>query len=245
MKNTVLFPLFPVFVFFVLISGFNTALAQDETTLWYAGVFGGYALNPEASWEDDENVTYDLDIEKTYVFGAKFGVSFLPTDYFSCEFEYSYFNPDVDRAILARAGDDYSAIEGEVKFHNFMINLIARYPAPRIRPYLGLGLGGSCFDLSVTSTQSIDGIVYSGRNSADDAVFAWQLLFGIDIDLTDTLSLDIGYRYFDASSLDDDYHYDVYCYNGDCHIYGDNNYDDDATFDYNTGMFTIGFRQRF
>lgn len=245
MKNTVPFLLLPLFIFCVLISDSDTASAQDEIAHWYAGIFGGYTLNPEASWENVDDYTYDLDIEKARVFGAKFGVCFLPTEYFACEFEYSYFNPDVDRAILTRAGDDYSAIEGEVKFHNFMINLIARYPAPGIRPYFGLGLGGSCFDLSITSSQSIDGIVYSARNSADDAVFAWQLLFGIDLDVTDTLSLDIGYRYFDASSLDDDYHYDVYCHNGDCHIYNDNYYRDDTTFDYDTGMFTIGLRLRF
>ena len=77
---------------------------------------------------------------------------------------------------------------------------------------------------------------------------AWQLLIGIDIDFTDTLSLDIGYRYFDASSWDGDYHYNYY-YDDDLyydyHYHDGDDYDDDASFDFDTAMFTLGFRQRF
>ncbi len=102
--------------------------------------------------EDHVIFNYDLDVQETGIFGVKFGYTHPTVKYFSFEFEYSYLNPDVDRTVFTTAGSDYSAIEGDVKIHNFMFNAIVKYPEGKIHPYLGLGFGFSYFDFSVTST---------------------------------------------------------------------------------------------
>jgi opacity protein-like surface antigen len=203
----------------------------------YVGVFGGYTFSPDASWEDHV-FNYDLDVQETGIFGIKFGGTHPTVKYFSIELEYSYLNPDVDRTVFSTAGSDYYAIEGDVKIHNFMFNTIFKYPEGKIHPYLGLGLGFSYFDFSVTSTSRLNGVSYNARRSYDDTVFAWQVLAGVDIELTNNLSLDIGGRYFDTESLNDSY---------DDDYYDDYDYDhyDGPTLDYRTFMVTLGLKFRF
>jgi opacity protein-like surface antigen len=228
-----------VFVFVIAVSvfPFNTASAQIGV---YVGVFGGYTFSPDASWEDHV-FNYDLDVQETGIFGVKFGGTHPTVKFFSIELEYSYLNPDVDRTVFTTAGSDYYAIEGDVKIHNFMFNTIFKYPEGKIHPYLGLGLGFSYFDFSVTSTSRLNGVSYNARHSHDDTVFAWQVLAGVDIELTNNLSLDIGCRYFDTESLNDSY--DDY----DDDYYDDYDYDhyDGPTLDYRTFMVTLGLKFRF
>jgi opacity protein-like surface antigen len=66
-------------------------------------------------------------------------------------------------------------------------------------------------------------------------------LAGVDIELTNNLSLDIGCRYFDTESLNDSY--DDY----DDDYYDDYDYDhyDGPTLDYRTFMVTLGLKFRF
>ena len=67
--------------------------------------------------------------------------------------------------------------------------------------------------------------------SNDDTVLAWQMLAGVEIDLTNNFSLDIGYRFFATESGSDD-HYDDYYYN-------------DTHLDYRTSMVTLGLKYKF
>ncbi|MGB5218958.1 MAG: outer membrane beta-barrel protein [Smithella sp.] len=237
-----------IFVLAVFVFPFNTASAQEGL---YLGVFGGYAFSPDASWENydsdydlDYNSGYDLDVQESGLFGVKFGSTAPPpTNFLSAEFEYSYLNPDINRTVLATAGTDFSAIEGDVKFHNFMLNIIVKYPEGRIHPYTGFGIGASYFDLSVNTTSNLDGVNYSERRSVDDTVFAWQVLAGVDVDLTNNMSLDIGCRYFDTESLDGDY--EVYYNDDHNHAEHDDDHDNGPTLDFKTFIVTLGLKFRF
>lgn len=204
MTKTVRFAAVLVFVISAAAYPFNTALAEQNA---YMGVLGGYTFSPSASWsENNSDYAYDISIQETGIFGFKLGATApSPEHYVSAEFEYTYLNPDVDRTVLATAGDDYSAVAGDVVIHNFMFDIIVKYPQGKIHPYFGLGAGVSWFDFSLKSTSRIDGVNYSERRSSDDTVFAWQVLAGVDIDITHNLSLDIGGRYFDAEYLDAEY----------------------------------------
>ena len=220
---------FAVFVFVIAVSvfPFNTVSAQVGV---YVGVFGGYTFGSDASlqyndYNYDYNHDYDIDVEDTVVFGFKVGYTPPPLQYFSFEFEYSYLNPDVDKTVLPRTGTGNATIDGDVKFNNFMFNAIVKYPSGKIHPYFGVGLGFSYVDVSVSTTSP-------ARSASDDeTVFAWQILAGLEIDLTNNLSIDIGYRYFAAegSESDHDYYYDHY----------------GTHLDYNTSMVTLGLKYRF
>ena len=239
-----------VFVFFIAFSifPFNTASAQMGL---YVGIFGGYALSPDASWRNDDlDYNYDLNVQETGIFGIKFGGIHPEIKYFSLEFEYSYLNPDVDRTVLTTADTDYSAIEGNAKLNNFMFNAIVKYPEGKIHPYLALGVGWSSFNLLLTSTSNIGGVSYSERRSFDNTVFAWQLLTGVDIDLANNLSLDIGCRFFEASSIEGDYevHYNDDQNHADYYhadYYHDDDHHDDPILDFRTFMVTLGLKFRF
>ena len=232
-----------VFVFVIAVSvfPFDTASAQRGM---YVGVFGGYTFSPDASWEDYYS-SIDLNVQETGIFGVKFGFNPPPIKFFSIEFEYSYLNPDMDRTVFATAGSDYDAIEGNAKIHNFMFNAIVKYPEGKIHPYLGLGIGASYFDFSALSTANVGGVNYSERSSVDDTVFAWQILAGVDIDLTNNLSLDIGLRYFDAESADYHDDYDDDYYDDHHHDHDDDYYYEGPTLDYRSFMATAGLKFRF
>ena len=219
---------FAVFIFVIAVSvfPFNTASAQLG---WYVGVFGGYAFSPDASLQySDYNYNYyydykyDVNVQEAWVFGVKFGITPPVLKYFSFEFEFSHLNPDIDRTALPRGG----TVEGDVTFNNFMFNAIAKYPQGKIHPYIGAGLGFSSFDLSLSTTSPARSL------SNDDTVFAWQILFGVELDLTNNLSMDIGYRYFAAEANEDDHHDYYYEYYG-------------TQIDYQTSMVTVGLKYRF
>lgn len=234
-----------VFAFFIAVSVLPLNTASAEVGV-YLGFFGGYTFSSDASWWEhsyDYEYDYDLDVQETGIFGVKFGGFHPQVKFFSLEFEYSYLNPKIDRTTLVTAGADYYAMQGDAEIHNFMFNAIVKYPEGRIHPYLGLGIGASYFDFSALSTSKVGGVSYSERSSVDDTVFAWQILAGVDIDLTNNLSLDIGLRYFDAESADyhDDYDDDYY----DDHHHDDDYYYEGPTLDYRSFMATAGLKFRF
>ncbi|MFH0729075.1 MAG: acyloxyacyl hydrolase [Pseudomonadota bacterium] len=221
---------FAVFVFVIVASvfPFNTVLAQMGG---YMGVFGGYTLSQDASmsyydYDYRYGDVYDFDAEETWVLGFKLGYTLPRFNIFSFEFEYSYLNPDVDRTIWTYADAGYAKIEGDTSIHNFMFNAIAKFPGGKIHPYIGTGLGFSYMDASVSTTST----AHSASN--DDTVFAWQILVGIDLELTNNLSMDIGYRYFATESeSESDYDYDYY--------------HEDYSLDYEASMVTVGLTFRF
>lgn len=217
-----------VFVIAVVVFPFNTASAEVGG---YMGVFGGYTVSPEASpGYADHNYyyhgNYDIDVEETWLIGFKLGYTPPRLRFASFEFEYSYSNPDVERTVWTNRGRDYAKIEGDAEFHNFMFNGIAKLPAGKIHPYIGAGIGFSYIDASITTPST-------GRfDSNDHTVFAWQILLGVEIDLANNLSMDIGYRFFatESDSDHDYYYYDEY---------------DSTDLDYETSIITFGLKYRF
>jgi opacity protein-like surface antigen len=217
---------FAVFVFVIAVSilSFNTASAQVGG---YIGVFGGYTFGTDMSpryydyYYDDH---YDMDVQETWVIGFKLGYTPPRLRFASFEFEYSYLNPDMDSIVYSYTSKDYAKIEGDAKFNNFMFNAIVKYPEGTIHPYIGGGLGFSYVDFSLSAKSA-------GRSASnDDTVFASQILVGVDIDLANNLSMDIGYRYFVAdTNSDHDYYYEY----------------DSTNLDYRTSIITFGLNYKF
>ena len=127
--------------------------------------------------------------------GLKVGYSFPAFKALSIEFEYSYWNPHINKTVLLQS-PVMVAKEGDVKLHNFMVNLLMKYPNGIIHPYIGGGVGASYVDFSYTASVNVFGKNY--ENSAGDynMSVAWQLLAGIEVDLAKQWAADIGCRYF-------------------------------------------------
>ena len=202
----------------------------------YIGIWGGYTISPDASSVDSHDWdyyynSYDLDIKEAWVLGVKVGYTPPPLKYFSFEFEYSYLNPDINRSVLDRYGSDFVAVEGDVKLNNFMFNAIIKYPLGRFHPYFGAGLGFSYTDVSATATQSLNSVISSASVGRNYTSFAWQLLTGVEFDITNNLSVDIGYRYF-ATEIEFENATEI-------------EFKNDTKIDFTTSMITLGLKLLF
>jgi opacity protein-like surface antigen len=202
----------------------------------YMGIWGGYAINPVASsgthyynWDHYSN--FDLNIQETWVFGAKIGYIPPQLKYLAFEFEYSYLKPDINSSVIDWYGYDFVAVAGDVKLNNFMFNAVVKYPEGRFHPYVGIGLGLSYTDMSTIVTQRIGSEMSSGPEEKDCTSFAWQLLAGVEIDVTNNLSVDIGYRYF-GTEIELEYASGI-------------EFKHDAKMDFTTSMINLGLKVLF
>ena len=90
------------------------------------------------------------------------------------------------------------AEDSSIAFQSTLFNILLRFPEGRIRPYLGVGPGltRSIIDFNEESVTSEGfGFTEGGEVSG----FSYQLLAGVELDVTDRLSVGIGYRYFAAN----------------------------------------------
>jgi opacity protein-like surface antigen len=213
-----------VFLFVMGLSFFplDTASAQSGG---YVGAFGGYTFGSDSTLGGAYGYNFDLDADNSAALGIKVGYTPPQINYLSFELEYSYFNADFNRTVSPLSATDYTAFEGDSSFHNLLYNMILRYPAGTIHPYFGAGLGFSFVDVSAVVTARIAGVDYREPINDDDASFAWQMLLGVDIDLTNNFSLDIGYRYLSTEPK--------FSSTGSTEL------------DYKTSMVTLGFKYRF
>lgn len=172
-------------------AGYRTGLTGP-----YLGIWGGYTVSPDATYERGP-YSFDLDVQQTWAFGIKAGFTPPQAKYFSFEFEFSYSNPDIDRSVFAQAGTDFISLdEANAKLYNYMFNIIAKYPEGKFHPYIGVGLGMSYVEVEGTLRARIGGTSITEYDSDNNTAFAWQILAGVDIELTNNLVLDLGYRYF-------------------------------------------------
>jgi len=199
----------------------------------YIGIWGGYTISPDASSGDyydggDYYYNFNLDIQETWVFGAKIGYTPPQLKYLAFEFEYSYLKPDINSSIIDWYGSNFVAVEGDVKLNNFMFNAIVKYPQGRFHPYVGAGFGFSYADMSTIVTQRFSSVTSSASVGKDCTSFAWQLLTGVEFDITNNLSVDIGYRYF-ATEIEFENATGI-------------EFKNDTNIDFTTSMITLGLK---
>jgi opacity protein-like surface antigen len=91
----------------------------------------------------------------------------------------------------------------DVSVKSIMANFLLRYPYGRIHPYGGFGLGWTWFDMDDVRFSLEAGYAWPDTGTSlksggdlNDNTFAYQFLLGASFDLTDTISMDLGYRYF-------------------------------------------------
>ena len=89
-----------------------------------------------------------------------------------------------------------------------MFNLIARYPTGRFHPYLGAGAG--CAYVKITDADySYMGSSFGTITGGSDTVFAYQVMAGLDFDITKNIIIGMSYKYLvlDKISFDHDYYW--------------------------------------
>jgi len=159
----------------------------------YLGAYlGGNTLQDARS--DDAQGSFGLKFDPALQWSAVCGWDFEPGNPVGegrVELEYSHRSNPLDEVKFAEGRFPSG---GDVTADSLLLNIFGVYhDKSRWSPYVGGGIGAArikASDLQVT-----------GQPLSDDAtvVFAYQLGAGCEYALTDKLSLDLGYRYFNAS----------------------------------------------
>lgn len=191
---------------FVLLS--PLAHAAEVTGPFYVGVLGGYVMPSNMNVHDKTGATADFDasLNNGGLVGVKVG--YLPpfaSGYLATELEYNYiFNTDLDNSKTTAVG----TLDGSNKIHAFFLNFKLRYPEGALHPYVAVGPGYAWFnagDLKISP---------AGTTSSGDTAgkFCWQIMAGLDYDITRNWGVGIGYKYFQVKpsiggGINSDYDY--------------------------------------
>ena len=163
---------------FLLLTSTSIAPAAEQGP-FYVGIFGGYAMPQDLSVSDGP----DIPLKDSWAVGIKGGYIVPQAKYLAVELEYTY---------LGTQDIDMSGVDGDFSAGNLMVNFLLRYPEGRYHPYVGVGVGWSMgsFKASEPGVTPID---------ENDSAFAWQILAGINFEITPNWSADLAYRYFAGS----------------------------------------------
>ncbi len=159
----------------------------------YLGVYvGGQFLAPSES--SDSLGTFNLEYRPAPSGSIVLGWELEPGSDIGegrVELEYTRRSNRLDQAEF---GDGKVTADGDVIADSLLFNAFGVYRSKSVwTPYLGTGLG-------ITRITSADLSVTGQPMSDDDAlVFAYQFGVGADIAITDSLTLDLGYRLFSTT----------------------------------------------
>jgi opacity protein-like surface antigen len=168
----------------------------------------------------------DTTLKNGYLAGVKAGwLTPFTKRIMAMELEYNYiFGTDFDNGKNVNLmGKGFVTLDGTIKIHAILSNLKARYPEGRVHPYVGFGVGYSYFQVGDMTARGAGGSVILPGES--QGAFCWQLLAGLDFDITPNFGVGIGYKYFATKPT----------------IGGSI----EADFDYKVSVFTVGLAYTF
>jgi len=173
----------------VLLAGAGGAAAQS----YYAGAYGGanFGHDSDVSISSLPGVPFTVTTDTGYAVGGFVGYDFGGS--FRVEGELAYRRNGLDEQ--SALGTTFQ-MQGDVAALALMANGIYEFGsgASAFTPHIGAGLGVARFSF-------IDaGLVGGPTESNDDTVFAYQLILGVDYELSPTLSIFADYRLFGTTN---------------------------------------------
>ncbi len=183
----------------VLLMGLFATAAWASDGHWYAGLKGGIGGGADA--EDPGNTT------DTKVGPAILGAVGYAFKSFRVEGEVSWRKNDFEDVSFQDPLTDgtFSKTDIEADLQNlaFMVNGAYDFHLnSRITPFVLIGLGVSNVEVKVKSTYMEPGESKQiSKNEQDKTVFAYQAGAGVAYHVTDTVSLDVSYRFFSTPTV--------------------------------------------
>jgi opacity protein-like surface antigen len=205
---------------------------------WYVSVFGGWShakdehvfLEGTSAYDFDA----DIDLDDGFMVGAALGAQI--NEWLRGEVEVSGHFHDVEGdAFVNFSSPAYYDLEGDENALFLLANLWLDLPiGGMFRPYIGGGVGGGRLDVDIETT--------GGYGVIDDADwgFAWQVGAGVAFDLSESIAIDVGYRYKRINNADLEAHEDI----AD-EILGADLVDDEIEKDYKSHNVLVGLRFMF
>jgi opacity protein-like surface antigen len=194
---------------FVIILLPITGLTQGSKQ-FYAGITGGFVMprNLYETWVNSKkSQTADLIHLMNNGFLAGIKIGYTPRQLgkiLALELEYNYEKANVDRITTGGFVADTNTIpafskeaeDSYASFNSIFLNIIARYPKGIAHPWIGIGPGLSFSTISFNEPTLIGPFGFVEKSEATS--FSYQLSFGSDFEITPSLSLGAGYKYFSA-----------------------------------------------
>lgn len=154
---------------------------------------GNFYVNGNANlvWLQDSDltengVTHEATFNAGFGFGGGGGYDF---DFLRVEGEIAYRKNDINKVSTALYGN--AGGSGDLSALSFMLNGFYDFKNRTfITPYIGGGIGVALLELSTVTAETIR------ISGGDDTVFAYQLEAGFNNAITESMSFDLGYRYF-------------------------------------------------
>ena len=165
-----------------------SSFAADAEGLYVGGNLGMAILN-DADTTTDSGVAVNIDSDLGLALGAAVGYAF---ENIRIEGEIAWQKNDLDKINIW--GRDLE-LEGDISSLAFLLNGYYDFKnSSAFTPFVTAGIGMARID--------VDDMAPSGRGmpaqSNHDTVFAFQLGFGVSYAVSDRISLDVKYRYFDT-----------------------------------------------
>jgi len=203
------FSIFALSVIAVLSLSGNV-MAADDTIGVYVAATGGVSLphNMTTAIDDTDpeggEVTLDSRLKTGWLAGAKVGWQTPFTKrWLALEVEYNHIENSFDTGTNYQILTETLNVDSKVKLDLFMLNLIGRYPAGRIHPFIGIGGGYARVQLDdivgINLNPSPGALRYANLTGGSKWVFAYQAMAGCDFDITKNLFLGIAYKYIVAN----------------------------------------------
>ena len=190
-------------VFLSASSVFAEGEATKGNTGFYIGISGGYVIPQTLTISDpDSSFKYtDATLKNGYLAGVTAGwLTPFTRRIMALEMEYNYiFGTDFDngKIISVNLPQDlvgHGTFDGTIRIHALLFNAKARYPEGRFHPYAGFGLGYAYSQVGDITVRGPGGSVIIPSESG--GAFCWQLMTGLDFDITPNFSVGVGYKYF-------------------------------------------------
>ncbi len=182
------------------------ALAADNTgTGPYVKLEGGASFGRQFNLRaDDMGQTIDRKAPNAAVIGAGVGwqvTPFLRTD-LTLSYRFSQKWDGTDSVQRLSYSGDVSSLRG---FANLYLDIAGLTDGLGVfKPYVGAGLGfarNKLDDVSVTDDTAPAALRNYTLDGARKSSFAWQVMAGTGIAVTEALIVDVGYRYVDAGDV--------------------------------------------
>ena len=169
----------------VLLAFSVPALAQP-----YLAVHAGLAVVSDSELKTElgslGELTFDTGFAGSLALGGSLG------DMFRLEGEFGYQKSDLDELTVYGVGT--APVNGDLSTMSLMANAYLDLPLdPTFAPFLGAGIGAAQHEIDI-----------EGAGSEDDTVFAYQVIAGLSVAPSESLTVDLQYRYLSSQDPDFD-----------------------------------------
>jgi opacity protein-like surface antigen len=182
--------------FVCVLAFFFSAPVCSAEGLYVSGNLG-FAMASDSDLTDSTvpGITVNTEFDTGLAFGAALGYNFSR---FRVEGEISYQKNDVDK--IGAQGVFLDAT-GDARALSFLINGYYDFKnRSAFTPYISAGLGFAQVEFN---DLDISGLGFSG-SSDEDTVFAYQIGIGVGYAVTEKVTIDVKYRYFDTEDSEYD-----------------------------------------